>query len=247
MIEQEEIISINDVNIWTCKSGVGAPLFLIPGGPGLGDYLSPLAQLFDNFFQVIRFEPRGCGRSDKKPPYDILTTLNDIEALREHFGFKKWLVGGHSSGGTISLVYALEFPESVEGIVCIAGVGVQNDIDWKEQVKKNYEERGERQPDFKYPLNEEVRKETNFFWEKYIQQPELWKRISKLDKPFLIIQGENDIRPNWPAKQLSYLLPKAQYVEIEGAEHWLWETHPEELRKHVQSFITKNELSNPIQ
>ena len=45
------------------------------GGPGCDDYLGPVAEMIDDLCQVIRFEPRGCGRSDWDGNYDIDTTL----------------------------------------------------------------------------------------------------------------------------------------------------------------------------
>jgi len=44
---------------------------------------------------------------------------------------------------------------------------------------------------------------------KYIQGPMILKDISMLYVPTLIICGEKDIRPNWPAIQVSNLLPVA--------------------------------------
>lgn len=36
---------------------------LCHGGPGLWDYLAPLAALLDDSVRVVRYDQRGCGRS----------------------------------------------------------------------------------------------------------------------------------------------------------------------------------------
>jgi proline iminopeptidase len=238
----EEIIRINSAKLWITRSGNGKPFLFLLGGPGLADYLGSFADLFTNHFQMIRFEQRGVGRSEKKPPYDIKSTIEDIEAIKQHFGFENWLIGGHSSGGNLALAYALKYPDSVTGVVYIAGIGVQRNKEWLDEIAKNREERVEVLPDFNFQINEDVQKGINLSWSKYVQQSDLFLKISRLDKPVLIIQGEKDLRPNWPAKQLSYLLPNASYIEIEGAEHWFWDTHPEKLKKHILSFTSHNHL-----
>ena len=59
------------------------------------------------YAQVIRFEARGCGRSSAVPPYTIATCLADLEAIRQHYGVVRWIVGGHSAGADLALAYAL--------------------------------------------------------------------------------------------------------------------------------------------
>ncbi|MHA2105318.1 MAG: alpha/beta fold hydrolase [Candidatus Hodarchaeales archaeon] len=238
----EEIIRINSVKLWINRSGNGKPFLFLLGGPGLTDYLSPFADLFTNHFQMVRFEQRGVGKSEKKPPYDIESTIQDIEAIKHHLGFDNWLVGGHSAGGNLALAYALQYPDSITGIVYVAGIGIQRNKEWLDEIAKNREERVEVLPDFDFQINEDVQKGINLSWSEYVQQPDLFLKISRLNKPVLIIQGEKDLRPNWPAKQLSYLLPNASYVEIEGAEHWFWNTHPNELKNHILSFTSHNDL-----
>ena len=49
--------------LWTAETGHGTPLIMCHGGPGLWDYLAPLAALLDDTFTVVRFDQRGCGRS----------------------------------------------------------------------------------------------------------------------------------------------------------------------------------------
>ncbi len=69
---------------------------LCNGGPGCPDYLGPVAGMVDNVAQVIRFEERGCGRSDAGPPYSIEASVEDLEAVRQHYNITRWVVGGHS-------------------------------------------------------------------------------------------------------------------------------------------------------
>lgn len=68
----ETLVNSDGVSIWTTRSGTaGIPVLLFNGGAGCCDYLEPVANLIDDISQVIRFEQRGCGRSDSEPPYDM--------------------------------------------------------------------------------------------------------------------------------------------------------------------------------
>ena len=62
-IGQEQYVFSGNARIWTSTSGAGVPVLMFNGGPGCDDYLASVATLIEEVCQVIRFEPRGCGRS----------------------------------------------------------------------------------------------------------------------------------------------------------------------------------------
>ncbi|MFV2014015.1 MAG: alpha/beta fold hydrolase [Candidatus Heimdallarchaeota archaeon] len=157
--------------------------------------------------------------------------------MRKYYNISKWIVAGHSWGAIIVLAYSLFHRSNVEGIIYLAGIGVQNNREWHSQFQHNKSKYPDPLPKMKFPFNEEVNKEGNKSWRDYIQNPMIRKNISELNIPTLILQGQNDIRPNWPAKQLSKVLPKAIYKEIDNAVHCILLTHPDELRKEIRAFI----------
>jgi len=197
--------------------------------------------MFDDLADVWRFEQRGCGRSQARTGYDLATCLSDLEAIRSDLGFERWLIGGHSWGANLALAYALARPERVEGLVYLAGPGLQNDRDWSEAYHRNLEERGERQPDYRFPPNMEVNRAGNLSWRRYIQQADLWERVAALDAPALVVIAGRDIRPSWPAEQLAAALPRARRVVIEEAEHAIWldgQDNAERLRDTLRDFVS---------
>ena len=61
----DKIIKKDGVKIWTTSNGLGFPFILCNGGTrGAMDYLEPVSKMIEDLCSVIRFEPRGCGRSD---------------------------------------------------------------------------------------------------------------------------------------------------------------------------------------
>jgi proline iminopeptidase len=68
------------------------------GRPGCDDYLAPVASMIDDLCHVIRFEPRGCGRSDWDRNYDPETLIANADAVRQEYGVERLIVAGHSAG-----------------------------------------------------------------------------------------------------------------------------------------------------
>ncbi len=232
----EAYVRSDTTKLWTTSSGNGLPMLLCNGGPGLCDYLADVADMVTDIATVIRWEQRGCGRSDSSDSYSIEQTLQDMEAIRKHYSYDKWFVGGHSWGADLALMYALEYPERVIGGICIAGGRMNNDREWHNAYKAG-KEKGELLPEFAYPFNDEVNQQLNADRKQYIQEPFLFQDISKLDVPVVFIYGQNDIRPAWAVEQIAYLLPKGDYREIGGAQHAIWMTHHFALRAAMRKFV----------
>jgi proline iminopeptidase len=112
------------VRLWFTVEGDGPPLVLCHGGPGMWDYLGPLARLLNDEARVTRWEQRGSGRSERRGPYTTARFVADLDGLRAELGYDAWIVGGHSWGATLALQYALTNPARAIGLVYIAGVGL---------------------------------------------------------------------------------------------------------------------------
>ena len=134
-MSQEQILRINGVRLWTAVQGQGIPMVLCHGGPGGYDYLSPVADMVSDLCQVVRYDQRGSGRSQPVGPYDVATFTNDLEALRKHFNFERWIVGGHSWGAGLALAYAVRFPTRTIAVLHIAGTGI--DPRWHDEYREN--------------------------------------------------------------------------------------------------------------
>lgn len=96
--------------------------FLVHGGPG-GDHsgfkpsMSPLA----GRMQLVYFDHRGQGRSDKGDPatYTLDENVEDMEALRQHLGLGPIVSIGTSYGGMVAMAHAARYPDAVSHLVLI--------------------------------------------------------------------------------------------------------------------------------
>lgn len=116
--------------LWTATTGAGPPLVLCHGGPGSWDNLEPVARMLDDALTVHRWDQRGAGRSSPIGPFTVSTYVDDLEAIREHFGHERWTVGGHSWGASLALYYTLRHPSRVSRLIYIGGTGL-NWNDWR--------------------------------------------------------------------------------------------------------------------
>ncbi len=232
----ERYLDRQGTRIWTTSNGRGMPVIVCNGGPGCDDYLGPVSAMIEDRCQVVRFEPRGCGRSDHDGRYELETTVEDVDFIRQEYGFANMILLGHSAGPDVALAYTLRWPDRVIGIIGIAGGRIVNDRDWHATYHKRRDEIGDQLPK-EFAADPEVNRIGNLTWKDYIKRPNLLSDIAAMECRAVFINAEKDIRPNWPTRQLADLIPKGRYHEIEGAQHCPWMTHPEELARLLRDAI----------
>ncbi len=114
-------IHANGIQIAYEIHGSGRPLLLIAGlgySRWMWRWMVPgLAERF----QVITFDNRGVGESEKPPgPYTAEMLAEDTAVLMETLGLENAIVMGHSMGGFIAQALALNRPELVGQLVLSA-------------------------------------------------------------------------------------------------------------------------------
>ena len=115
------MIPIRDTSLFVDVVGDGYPLVLMHGGPGLDHWSLDAFRRCSDRYTLIFYDHRTNGRSLDAPvesmTWDNLTA--DADALRQHLGYQKWAVLGHSFGGNVALEYVLRYPESVSHLVLL--------------------------------------------------------------------------------------------------------------------------------
>ncbi|WP_425848116.1 alpha/beta fold hydrolase [Micromonospora sp. DT15] len=123
--------------LWADQAGAGPPLVLCHGGPGLWDYLAPVARLLEEHARTIRWDQRGCGRSERRGPYGIARFVADLDAVRDQLAGPRTALLGHSWGAHLALRYAIEHPERVSHLIYVSGTGIDADRGWHPHYKRN--------------------------------------------------------------------------------------------------------------
>ena len=115
---------VNDINLYYELYGEGDSLVLIAGtGISLAPWRISQVPEFAKHYQVLIYDHRGLGRSDK-PDVHYSTRLfaKDCAGLMDALGIKKAHVIGHSMGGRVAQWVALDYPEKVRSLV-LSGSG----------------------------------------------------------------------------------------------------------------------------
>lgn len=96
------------------------PILFIHGGPGAG-FTEKQKELFDSKkFNIIFYDQRGAGKSKPYLSLENNTTaelVEDIEKLLDFLDVEKVILLGGSWGATLGLLYAIEYPHRVDGMV----------------------------------------------------------------------------------------------------------------------------------
>lgn len=106
-------------------------LIFLPGGPGGDMGLFKKGQLahFKQWYNVILMDPRGCGQSEpcNIEEYHPDVYIDDVEAIRRHFGLEKWVVMGASYGSVVAQGYAVKYgSDSLTELILVNGASSAN-------------------------------------------------------------------------------------------------------------------------
>lgn len=129
-----KVSDIHEIYYEECGNPDGIPIVYVHGGPGGASEVLPRRFFNKDKYRIIIFDQRGCGRS--KPFLELRenTTPNlveDMEKLRKFLNIESWILFGGSWGTTLSLVYAINNPSKVLGMI-LRGIFLarQEDVDW---------------------------------------------------------------------------------------------------------------------
>jgi aminoacrylate hydrolase len=114
-------LSIGDAEIYYEESGQGPALMLVPGLSGLGSFWAEQVRDLSRDFHVIVHDHRGAGRSTHSLiNYSVEQMAHDTLHLMDALSVDSAHVVGHSTGGAIGQVIALDHPRRVRSLVLSA-------------------------------------------------------------------------------------------------------------------------------
>ena len=112
----------------------GKPVLFVHGGPGYPPIKGAHRFFHPDKYYIITVHQRGCGKSRPIAELRENTTqhlIEDFEKIRNKLNIQKWMLFGGSWGSTLSLAYAITYPDVVSELV-IKGVflATQDEVDW---------------------------------------------------------------------------------------------------------------------
>ena len=101
------------------------PLVLVHGGRDQKRSWDRVASTLSEKYRVIAHDLRGHGASDwvSDGDYGVMDHVFDLKSLADHLELDRFTLVGHSLGGNITLRFTGLFPERIEKLVAIEGLG----------------------------------------------------------------------------------------------------------------------------
>ncbi len=267
-------VKVNGIQLYHEVHGQGEPLVLIMGlGASTLGWNMQIPTL-SREFQVIAFDNRGSGRSDKPAtPYTIRLFADDTADLMDALGIASTHVYGQSMGGLIAQELALSYPERVRTLVLgsttcggqqavpalpehLTLMAALNTLSVEEAAEKGlplmYSEEfiaRKRQELIARALAEaELRPPLDAFV-RQVQatvRHEAYDRLPQICCPTLIISGADDkVVPAENSRILAERIPNAELVVLPKAGHGYLVECAEESNAIVLDFLRRHR-SGPI-
>lgn len=256
------ITTANGININYQIAGSGEPLVMIMGFSADSKSWMYQVPVFSRKFQVITFDNRGIGESEKpKPPYSTKGMADDTIALMNCLGIKKAHVLGISMGGMIAQEMAINYPERVSKLILAATYACNDDgmngpseelnaaldLPIKDFVKKlrGIATSGFLMKNILVPLlNLKLKKLDEFGTDGMKGQLEACKnhdtakRLKSIQSTTLVIVGTKDrvLKPT-SSKLLAQEIPMAHLVEVENGSHLFCMDMKKRFNDEIMSFL----------
>ena len=257
-------IKSNNINLYYEVNGKGQPLLFIHGlGSSSQDWELQVNE-FSKTYQVITFDLRGHGRSDKPAgPYSLAMFAADTAGLLKSLDVKSAHVVGLSLGGGIAFQLAIDFPALVKTMVIVNSAPEMVVRTFKDRVRVwqrfaivrllGMRKMGEVLSKRLFPKNEHETLRELFVesWAKNDSRAYQaamramvgWSVTDKLGSikcPALIITADQDYTSVALKEEYTKLLPNAQLVVIPDAHHATPVEQPDLFNTVLMDFIVKH-------
>jgi len=260
------MVNINGCNIYYEINGQGDPLVLIMGLRRNVEWWYRQLPVLAQHFQVIVFDNRGAGRSDKPVmEYSMRLFAEDTAGLLDALGLKRAGILGYSMGGYIAQELALNHPAKVEKMILAStGCGGDRAVMMSPERLEKFQANAGLKPE------EIIRKDMDiYFSNKFVEQhPEKVEefieislrhhqpadaflrqfdaclrhdtvdRLQRIRVPILIMTGDDDpLVPPENSYILKELIPHAELVVFPGGHHCVMIENADEYNQKVIDFF----------
>lgn len=120
MMLETQFIDVGGATLEVGFAGGGEPVICQshPFGATAPDF-DPVNGWESGMGRLVAINARGVGRSSGREPrdYTFRQHVADLEVVRRHLDVDRWVFWGGSGGGCIALLYALLYPQALDGVI----------------------------------------------------------------------------------------------------------------------------------
>ncbi|MFW9965216.1 MAG: alpha/beta fold hydrolase [Candidatus Sifarchaeia archaeon] len=252
---------VNGLNMYYEDYGSGPPLVLIHGGiANSGMNWAPSIPIFSKHFRVIALDSRGHGKTDNPSgEFSYRLMADDTVALIKRLGLEKPIIYGWSDGGQIVLEIGVNYPGLAKALIPgaaladmsdyyvnfmkVLGINGPGDVDVK-TFKDVYAEFAEAA----IGLHSAVYGDHYFEEVLFVNISRMWtdpkaflgERISKIQDPTLVIQGDRDEAiPLEDPVRIHRLIPNSELAIVPGADHGACISQPDRIVRIILDYLER--------
>ena len=261
-------VKANGIDLYYETHGRGEPLLLIAGLGATGEIWDIQVPLLAREFQVITFDNRGAGRSDKpQEPYSIAMFADDTAGLMDALDIDTAFIYGQSMGGLIAQEFGVRHPRRARALVlgCTSFGGPNS-------VLPNPDAMSTLSSFTSMETGEVLERALNVFFssqflernraeavrrmaiyldrrppaDAYVRQVaaclvfDFYDRLPQIQAPTLVINGEDDrLVPSENSRIMAERIPGAELVLFPKAGHLYFDELPEESARTVIEFLRR--------
>jgi len=250
------------VRLYYEVSGAGEPLLMIAGQASDHHIWNLIRGDFSRHYQVIVFDQRGTGQSDKPegPPYSTPGFALDAVSILKHLGLSRAHVYGISMGGAVGQWLGIDHAERVGALVLgCSSPGIAHGVRRSAEVEELL-----AQPDQLKVMDAffssrralprfflSMRESGKYPMPKYAEQlharaskeHDSWERLPEIKAPTLVIHGTDDqVAPVANAHLLAERIPGAELYLVRGGRHMFFIEFRSEMDRIVNEFLARHRL-----
>ena len=258
-------LRVNNTGIYYEVTGQGEPLLFIHGLASSSRSWKKQIPFFAQYYQVITFDIRGHGRSDRplRAPYSIKLFAADAVELMKTLGIDSTHVVGFSMGGMVAFQLAVDAPEMVRSLVAVnccpeGSIRTFNDgiecfrhmfflpFNGMRNKRQNGLKQTEPESDQKGPPQSVIQRmavNNKLAYANAFGALVKWSVADRLDTiscPTLMIASDADFVPVSVKAGYASKMPDAQLVVISNARHSAPKEQADEFNVMLLEFLSKN-------
>ncbi|UCD57423.1 MAG: alpha/beta hydrolase [Candidatus Hydrogenedentota bacterium] len=258
---------VNGVNIYYEVHGKGEPFVLFMGlGGNIAMWDPELIEALARRFEVMIFDNRGTGRSDKPDEeYSIELFADDAAALFDALEIESAFVLGASMGGMTALEFALKYPHKCRKLILCCTLAGGDDIvpptvEAMEMLMSKKDlppEEGTRATwpaaytaefieTHRHWLEAKLKREIEYptpphAFERHLRAAmtfDAYERLSRISHPTLVMTGTEDILvPPQNSATLAERIPGARLITFEGSAHGFMSERRDDVVAAIMEFV----------
>jgi len=233
-------MELSVVDIW--PEGAEKTIMFVHGYAGCAETWEYQINHFARGYRVVAPDLRGHGQSDAPfTEYTMPELVDDINTVADALGLDKFILAGHSFGGSICVEYANACPERLEKLILIATAG-EYPLPRSASLLSRVPAAAFR-PWWKYRprWNAEVHVLKRMMLNN-MRQWQGWPLLEKISTPTLVITGERDrYFPRYVFEKIGEMVPGAQVLDVGASKHKVQLERHQAVNRAIERFITPEE------